>query len=581
VTAAPAPHRLARRAMAALVAAVALALPAGAAHAADLYTVPGGYTPSSGIATTDDGRVVFGANGSGLPALALLTPTAVAPGTSDGIALAPTPNHSGGSPAIKDVASSQGNVWFTRGDRVVGRAALSAGGVSSIDVVQAPGGVDVQGIATAPDGSAWFAEIQSLPTPAGPPYYGNRIARIDAAMNITEMRNLALQGEEFSSVRWSARPYGVAVALDGTPWFTQSDPGNGGYRIARVVDQLEGTYAEYSPPCVSSNPCSGTYTGEGLTDLTLDHTGAVWYVNRVNDSIGRLAPGGASVAEYPLGSLHASLAGGRPRAVETARDGTVWLAVQGNAVDVAANAIVRIAPSATPTATIYDASSTPGTYTIGPSGVAPDKVGNDVWFTGVSPSGAPGRVGRIVGALAGGPPGPDDPPAPPTPPRVEEAPIEPARTGNAKPPKVRVRGSSLNLDQVCIGPAHDRCAVLFLVRGGVRTPNFPGARTGAYTSAKAKAKVRRNARGKAKRKRVRYVVLGRARVTLAGGESKRVTIKLNRKGRRLLARAPKGRLRTQLLVRQRTTGGKLRQVTKRSVTFKSSPKRKRGATKRR
>jgi virginiamycin B lyase len=60
-------------------------------------------------------------------------------------------------------------------------------------------GAGPEGIAAAPDGSAWFTQSNA----------GN-IARITAAGAITEAR--VVRGSE---------PFGITVAADGNPWYTE------------------------------------------------------------------------------------------------------------------------------------------------------------------------------------------------------------------------------------------------------------------------------------------------------------------------------------------------------------------------
>jgi hypothetical protein len=82
---------------------------------------------------------------------------------------------------------------------------------------------------------------------------------------------------------------------------------------------------------------------------------------------------------------------------------------------------------------------------------------------------------------------------------------------------------------------------------------FPGSGRAAVAAAAAK-------------KKSKLVTIGKATVTLHGGQSKKVTVKLNAKGRRLLKRGK--RLKSTLTVTQSVNGRKAKVLLKRSVTFK-------------
>ncbi len=582
-----------------LAALVLIALPA-LASAAQLYQLPEGKRSNTTVATTEEGMVLFGAEdiavgGAGLPAIGILNPALATPGTANGMTLEPTPTNGVTAPVLIDLEYDPvfHNAWFTRSDKVVGRAAVSAGSVGAMFIKEAPGGVLLHGIGAAPDGSAWFAETQSLPTPAGPPYYGNRLAHIDTSMTITEMGNLALQTGTFVGPRWSARPWGVTVGDDGTPWFTQSSADSGGYRIARVLSSVEGTYKEYSPPC-GGTPCSGTYSGVGPTDVAVDADGDVWFTNELKASIGRLhfdGSGNATATEYSLVSFEPNLSGSVPRAIATAHDGTLWVAVAGNEVHPETNAIVRIVPGTEPSASVYGVSSTPGSFEISPQAVAPERSGDDVWFVGKTAHGEPGLIGRLAGVLGeggeepGGPgeepggggtaPTPAAPAAAPTPvpaqPRTESGPLKATAVGNAKPPAIKVRERSALFDQGCLGAPNERCKLIYVVcqYNGVREviPNFPGA-------SRVLARLRRGGK-RGGRKPKHPVVLGKAKVSLRGGERRRVKVSLNGKGRKLENHSKRRRLRANVYIFQSIGGGQYRRVATKRVTFKLKP-RKRG-----
>ncbi len=70
-------------------------------------------------------------------------------------------------------------------------------------------------------------------------------------------------------------------------------------------------YEEWRP-CPTDVLCSGTFTGEGLTDIVVAKDGMLWYTNEVKRTIGRFDPGSKAYAEYSLTSMDPTLAQGDP-----------------------------------------------------------------------------------------------------------------------------------------------------------------------------------------------------------------------------------------------------------------------------
>ena len=146
-------------------------------------------------------------------------------------------------------------------------------------------------------------------------------------------------------------------------------------------------------------PCSGSYTGQGITDVAVGQDGSVWYTNQITKAVGHLVPGGTQT-EYTLNSHVPGLGAGAPQAITAASDGSLWLAVFGSYGAPAANAIVHIVPGAAtadPTATVYKLGAANA-----PLEVAPDNQGS-VWFTGTGGAGG-GPIGRIGGVPVTAPP---------------------------------------------------------------------------------------------------------------------------------------------------------------------------------
>jgi hypothetical protein len=197
---------------------------------------------------------------------------------------------------------------------------------------------------------------------------------------------------------------------------------------------------------------------------------------------------------------------------------------------------VKIVPGDPPAATVYKLGAT-----LAPWNVAPDQQGN-VWFIG-SPDTGPALVGRLAGVLAGAQPPPTGggggtpSPAPPT------TILQPSATAVAKVSNPQVKADTITANQICVGPPEARCSLVYLVQTHEYVTGFP-------TMAKPK----------------KPLTIGRLSVTLTGGQSRKVTIKLNAKGRKLLKKLRK--LRSTFTVTQSINGGKPKTILKKTVTFR-------------
>jgi hypothetical protein len=98
-----------------------------------------------------------------------------------------------------------------------------------------------------------------------------------------------------------------------------------------------------------------------------------------------------------------------------------------------------------------------------------------------------------------------------------EKPLVPVSRGTAKISPPIPKGSSVTAEQVCLGPPSDPCAVVYLLSAGEYVTGFPGT----------KASVAKKRKG---------TVLGRTAVTLHGGQRRKITVKLDAAGLRLLKR---------------------------------------------
>ncbi len=548
--------------LAVAAAALGAAAPAARADATlQYFTLPADLSGvSGGLAVAPDGTVYFGA-GDGFmatPPIGKLNPALVSPGTPNGITGITTPDAPGCCASIfrsMSWSAKDNLLYWTRSDALVGT--LDAAGT----VVTAPLPAAPWGIAAAPGGGAWLTEYSA--SNIAPAYAGNKIAYVTKTLGLSESVNLALQDGQttLNSLRYDAKPKGITVAADGSPWFAEADNGNPGYRIG--TSHGGSGYTEYSGPCVSAAPCSGSYTGQGITDVALGSDAAVWYTNELTHSIGRLVPGG-TITEYSLSSMTPGLSAGSPRAITAASDGSLWVAVFGSYSAPTANAIVHIVPGAppvAPTATVYKLGGANAPLT-----VAPDTYGN-VWFTGTGGAGG-GPVGRLTGLPTSPAPGGGSTPRPrpprpattttttttttitPTPTGPSPVTLTPSTTGAARVTDPRVRPDSITANQICVGPPEDKCSLVYLIQTHEYVKGFPNTKPSAAAAAAAKT----------------LTTIGKATVTTKGGQSKKVTIKLNSKGKKLLKKLKK--FKATLTVTQSRNGAKPKQILKKNVKFK-------------
>ena len=191
-------------------------------------------------------------------------------------------------------------------------------------------------LAVAPDGAVWFAE--------------------STAYSITRLKDGTLKRHELDAVRGA--PFGVAVAPDGAVLATLQ-AGNSLLRIAP-----DGTRTEAEIPTASVSP----------TDIAIDATGAVWFIEFRGNRIGRYADGKFSEVEVPI--ERAALSG-----LAAAPDGSVWFGtLRGRAVGRVRDGKVQMFNLPREQAR--------------PFSVAVDRAGN-VWYADIS-----GTIGMIPAALA-------------------------------------------------------------------------------------------------------------------------------------------------------------------------------------
>jgi virginiamycin B lyase len=134
-------------------------------------------------------------------------------------------------------------------------------------------------LAVAPDGAVWFAE--------------------STAYSVTRLKDGELTRHVTRSLR--SGPYGVAVAKDGTVWATLQ----GANQIMRIA--AGGEVSEFDVPTRSASP----------TDVAVDASGAVWFLEFRANKIGRLENGKITEFDAPLEGAGLSGLGLAP-------DGSVW-----------------------------------------------------------------------------------------------------------------------------------------------------------------------------------------------------------------------------------------------------------------
>ncbi len=581
----------------ALVAALVI-VPTASAVTPDYYPLPTGYLIAGGISADDHGSVWFGSNKPGsesasdavspVAQLGRLDTSQAIANTNGGFSFHPTPNPPGQNccaTSIRSVAYSaaEQRIYFIRSEGVYGYgvpANMANGQPTGITDFRLAPIVDLGDIAVSPQpgGGVWFTErgTYNVPIPSGPnagQYPGARIAQF--AGSLAEGPNIATQFGQtaIQSIRYDAKPDGVAVDKDGIPWFVESDAGNPGYRIARYNPGSD-HYDEWSLPCGVGSPCSGSFTGAGPRDLTIAGDGGVWFTNELKKSFGHFDPATQVMEEYTLASVDPTIGQGTPRAITTAIDGTIWIAVYGSFSAPGANSLLKIVPAASPTAaptaTVFKTDTANP-----PLSVAGDTSGN-VWFTSANAS-PPSHLGRFAGVIGAAAPGPQGGAAPPvvSPPAVAPPVVSPPAVvlkptfkGVAKLSPPNATPDGVNLDQICVGPPQDRCSLVYIISAHEYVNGFPNtvqhssiARTAGAAKKKKKTK-----------KKPKPQVLGTKTVTLKGGQKAKVTIKLNKLGKRILAK--KKRLRIDVVAKQKLENGKTKVVLKKTITMKVRAKAK-------
>ncbi|GLZ76689.1 virginiamycin B lyase [Actinorhabdospora filicis] len=179
------------------------------------------------------------------------------------------------------VTGADGGVWASLSRKAkLARLDPSTGEVTAFD---APAGVF--GLAAAPDGKLWVTGMAA-----------NTVASLDPATGVLDVVELPVEG---------AMPSMIAVAADGTPWFTA----NQANAVGRVRD---GKAELFELPTASAGPVG----------VTIGPDGAAWFVALLAGIAGRVDADG-TVTEIPLPDR-----GSKPHAIVS--DGTcLWISLWG------------------------------------------------------------------------------------------------------------------------------------------------------------------------------------------------------------------------------------------------------------
>jgi hypothetical protein len=124
--------------------------------------------------------------------------------------------------------------------------------------------------------------------------------------------------------------------------------------------------------------------------------------------------------------------------------------------------------------------------------------------------------------------------------------LTPVTTAKATVTDPTVKGDSVSANQICVGPPQDRCSLVYLIQTHEYVTGFPGSKGHL-----AKAK--------------KLTTIGQLKVTLTGGQKKKVTIKLNAKDKKLRRKMA---FKATLIVTQSVNGAKPKQILKRNLKFK-------------
>jgi virginiamycin B lyase len=289
-----------------------------------------------------------------------------------------------GADPLHITPGSDGNLWFTEGDVNspnpatinVGRI-TPAGDITEFpvcldgclpnDIVQGPGDVlyftqNDPGLGRITTSGEVLPDVAPVDDQGNPitNAIGNGIAAHGDDVWFTDFNNYSIwryhvtadggRFTEFPLPTPGANAFDVAVASNGTVWFTEAN--------ARAIGRLD--------------PVTDTFTETPVPvgiprQIAIASDGKVWFTERFSRAVGRLDPSTDQVTEFPTPGVG-------PEDIAATADGALWFtqSVTGN--------IARISPNADGTITFSEGRSVKGSepfgITIGPDG--------NPWYTMLS-----------------------------------------------------------------------------------------------------------------------------------------------------------------------------------------------------
>jgi streptogramin lyase len=223
-----------------------------------------------------------------------------------------------------------GNLWFTEevGSRI-GR--ITPGDKPTVKEFQAAG--QPEGIAFGPDGKLWYAE-----------FAGSRIGTMTV--------NGTVFSEYFAGLTGVPMPLGITPGPDGNLWFTELrfvDPG-----IGRITPS--GTITEFKDGITSHSQPARIVAGPD---------GNLWFTEQTNNAVGRITPAGV-VTEFSMGNHP----GSGPVGITVGPDGNLWFAGYDGS---SGRYVGRITPTGVITRFTKGITGAPIDIALGPDG--------NLWFT--------------------------------------------------------------------------------------------------------------------------------------------------------------------------------------------------------
>jgi streptogramin lyase len=252
---------------------------------------------------------------------------------------------------VQCVAQGQdGNVWFTASLGINGQVGYitPTGTVTVFPTIVMTAGF--YSITSGPDGALWITE-------AG--FGASRIGRITTAGVLTEYPTPT--NTNSFNIESS-----IVTGPDGNLWFTEPDAN----KIGRLDPTKLKNCALFPPACM--NEFAVTTAASGLGGITAGPDGALWFVERNANHIGRITTNGVVTREYLIPTAHSGATD-----ITAGPDGNLWFTEQ------TANKIGRITPTGIFTEFPLDIGSQPEGIARGPDG--------NIWFGEVNFN----RIGRV------------------------------------------------------------------------------------------------------------------------------------------------------------------------------------------